>query len=130
MIEAGRLQKFWVEGGAQGLERSGYLFVDRDGDFFIPEDYERYCQEAVNEALATLYDPSDAQVMYEIQTYLAWTESQRLPAEEEQALLNNLPRPLVQWVRALGKSVVRVGIKRVTTVVLKACSSVVRVGSA
>ncbi|EFH85656.1 hypothetical protein [Ktedonobacter racemifer] len=60
---------------------------------------------AVNEVLSAPYDPNDAEVMYEIQTYLAWAESQRLPAEEEQTLLTNLPRPLVQWMSALGKRI-------------------------
>ncbi|GHO77006.1 hypothetical protein KSD_47770 [Ktedonobacter sp. SOSP1-85] len=105
IIETGRLQEFWAKGGAQGLERSGYLFVDLDGDFFTPQDYERYRQVAVNEVLSAPYDPNDAEVMYEIQTYLAWAESQRLPAEEEQTLLTNLPRPLVQWMRALVKRI-------------------------
>ncbi|GHO65056.1 hypothetical protein KSC_039480 [Ktedonobacter sp. SOSP1-52] len=105
IIETGMLQEFWVEGGARGLERYGYLFVDLDGEFFTPDDYERHRQAAVNEVLSTPYDPSDSQVRYEIQTYLAWAESQRLPVEEEQALLTNLPRPLVQWVSALGKRI-------------------------
>ncbi|GHO56421.1 hypothetical protein KSB_48960 [Ktedonobacter robiniae] len=105
IIEVGWLQEFWAAGGAQGLERSGYLFVDLDGEFFTPQDYEQYRQAAVDEVLSAPYDPSDAQVMYEIQTYLVWAESQRLPAEEEQELLTDLPRPLVQWVRALGKRI-------------------------
>ncbi|GHO72075.1 hypothetical protein KSC_109670 [Ktedonobacter sp. SOSP1-52] len=105
ITETGRLQEFWAEGGAQGLERSGYLFVDLDGEFFSSQDYEGYRQAAVNDVLSTPYDPSDSQVMYEIQTYLAWAESQRLPAEEEQALLTDLPPPLVQWVSALGKRI-------------------------
>ncbi|WP_244422441.1 hypothetical protein [Ktedonobacter racemifer] len=105
IIETGWLQEFWAAGGAQGLERYGYLFVDLDGEFFTPQDYERHRQAVVNEVLSTPYDPSDAEVRYEIQTYLAWAESQRLPVEEEQALLTNLPRPLVQWVSALGKRI-------------------------
>ncbi|GHO77236.1 hypothetical protein KSD_50070 [Ktedonobacter sp. SOSP1-85] len=115
IIEAERLQEFWVAGGAQSLEGSGYLFVDLDGDFYTPQDYERHRQAAVNEVLSTPYDPSDSQVMYEIQTYLAWAETQRLPAEEEQALLTDLPRPLQQWVSALNRRIdtgrYRIGVR-------------------
>ncbi|GHO76488.1 hypothetical protein KSD_42590 [Ktedonobacter sp. SOSP1-85] len=105
IIDAEWLQEFWAEGGAQGLERYGYLFVDRDGEFLTPQEYERSRQVAVNEVLATPYDPGDAEVMYEIQTYLAWAKTQHLPAEEEQALLTDLPRPLVQWVSALQRRI-------------------------
>lgn len=105
IIDAEWLQEFWGAGGAQGLERSGYLFVNLDGEFFTPQDYERHRQAVVNDVLSTPYDSSDSQVMYEIQTYLAWAESQRLPEEEEQTLLTNLPHPLMQRVSALDKRV-------------------------
>ena len=105
IIEAGWLQEFWAASGAQGLERYGYFFVDRDGEFLTSQEYEQYRQVAVNEVLATPYDPTDAEVMYEIQTYLTWAESQRLSADEEQALLTDLPRPLVQWMHALQRRI-------------------------
>ncbi|GHO61246.1 hypothetical protein KSC_001380 [Ktedonobacter sp. SOSP1-52] len=105
IIDAEWLQEFWAAGGAQGLERYGYLFVDRDGAFLTPQEYERHRQAAVNDIITTPYDLDDAEVMYEIQTYLAWAESQRLPVEEEQALLTDLPRPLQQWVSALHRRI-------------------------
>ena len=105
IIDAAWLQEFWAAGGAQGLENYGYLFVDRDGGFLTPQEYEHDRQVAVNEILATPYDPNDAEVMYEIQTYLAWAKTQRLPVEEEQALLTDLPRPLVQWVSTLHRRI-------------------------
>ncbi|EFH88830.1 hypothetical protein Krac_10332 [Ktedonobacter racemifer DSM 44963] len=115
MIDAEWLQEFWAAGGAQGLERYGYLFVDRDGEFLTPQEYERHRQAAVNDILTTPYDLDDAEARYEIQTYLAWAESQRLPAEEEQALLTDLPRPLQQWVSALHRRIdtdcYRIGVR-------------------
>ncbi|EFH80259.1 hypothetical protein [Ktedonobacter racemifer] len=105
VVDSSALRDFWVEGGAQGVERRGYLFVHRDGELLTPQAYESHRQVGLNHFLATPYDPSDSEVMYEIQSYLTWGASQRLPAEEEQALLTNLPRPLVQWVSALEKRI-------------------------
>lgn len=87
------------------MERCGYLFVHLDGEFLTPQAYESHRQAVINEILSTPYDQNDPELICRIQAYLTWSESQRLPADEEQKLLENLPRSLVQWLRALGRRI-------------------------